>query len=173
MMDCFALIISRLITKSKKPHTMEAKLILPAIEETLKPVIYHPNPGSVIKAISLINDSVQKKIDEMSEDVEKILCMKLQTKNFNLQLDESTLPGNELLILSYVRFVDEGKVVAELLFAKELTTDTKGETIFIMVDLLFKQKNSFAKFDCMCNRWGSCFNWTSQGISCLFEKGSS
>ena len=94
----------------------------------------------------------------MSEDIEKILCVKLQTKSFRLQLDESTLPGNESLLLSYILFIDEGKVVKELLFAKKLTTDTKGETICYMVDQFFKQKNSFAKFDCICNRLGSCFN---------------
>ena len=46
-----------------------------------------------------------------------------ETSNQNLQLDESTFPGNESLLLSYVRFVDEGKVVEELIFAKEVTTD--------------------------------------------------
>ena len=84
--------------------------------------------------------------------------MKLQTKSFSLQLNGSKLPGNKSLLLSYVRFIDEGKVVEESLFAKELTTDTKGETIFNMVDQFFKQKNYFAKFDCMCNRRGSCFS---------------
>ena len=112
------------------------------------------------------------RIDEMSKDIEKTLCMKLQTKSFSLQLDKSTLPLNESL-LSYIHFIDEEKVVEELLFAKELTTEPKGETIFDMVDQFFKQKNSFAKFDCMCNRQGSCFKWTSQGVSYLFEKGSS
>ena len=109
----------------------------------------------------------------MSKDIEKTLCMKVQTKSFGLQLDESTLPGNESLLLSYVHFIDERKAVEELLFVKELTTDTKGETIFNMLDQIFKQKNSFAKFNCMYNRQGSCFNWTSQVISCLFEKGNS
>ena len=45
----------------------------------------------------------------------------------------------------YVRFIDEGKVVEELLFAKKLTTDTKGETIFNLVDQLFKQKKFLCK----------------------------
>ena len=40
--------ISRLIAKSGKPHTIKEKLILPAIEETLKTVVHHPNPRSAI-----------------------------------------------------------------------------------------------------------------------------
>ena len=63
--------IPRLIAKSGKPHTTEEKLILPVIEEILKTVVHHPNPRSVIKAISLSNDFVQKRIDEMSENIEK------------------------------------------------------------------------------------------------------
>ena len=33
-------------------------------------------------------------------------------------MNESTLPGNKSVLLSYVRFIDEGKVVKELLFVK-------------------------------------------------------
>ena len=108
----------------------------------------------------------------MSENIEKTLCMKLQTKSFSLQLDESTLLEMNRFFYPYVRFIDEGKVVEELLFAKELTMILKVKPFLIWLISFSSKKNSFAKFDCMCNRPGSCFNWTSQGISCLFEKGS-
>ncbi|KFD61534.1 hypothetical protein M514_26283 [Trichuris suis] len=40
-------------------------------------------------------------------------------------LDESTLPGNEVVLLAYMRFIKQERLVQELLFAKELLTDTK------------------------------------------------
>lgn len=120
--------LSLLIAKTGTPHTFGEKLILPAIKMALTRLL--PKPTDIIKKIPLSNDSVQRRIDEMAADVEFSLCDYLKTCRFSIQLDESTLPNNEALLLAYVRFVKDGKVCQELLFAKCLETDTKGETIF-------------------------------------------
>ena len=46
-------------------------------------------------------------IDEMAQCVENSLCDYFKTSEFSLQLDESTLPGNEALLLAYVKCVKE------------------------------------------------------------------
>ncbi|GFT84283.1 SCAN domain-containing protein 3 [Trichonephila clavipes] len=51
------------------------------------------------------NNTAQRRIDEMSEDIESFLCDYLQTTRFSLQLDESTLPENDSLLLACVRFI--------------------------------------------------------------------
>ncbi|GFS97807.1 protein ZBED8 [Trichonephila clavipes] len=118
-----------LIAKSGKSHIIGEELILPAIEEVLKTVI--PKSASdVIRRIPLSNNTVQRRIDEMSQDVESFLCDYLQTMHFSLQLDKSTLPGNESLLLAYVHFIMDQEHHEEMLFARTLTTDTKGESIF-------------------------------------------
>ncbi|GBP47540.1 hypothetical protein EVAR_40096_1 [Eumeta japonica] len=61
----------------------------------------------------------------MSSDVESFLCDYLRTTHFSIQLDESTLPGNEALLLAYVRFVMGEEIHEELLFTKTLKTVTK------------------------------------------------
>ncbi|GBP51759.1 Protein FAM200B [Eumeta japonica] len=100
--------ISLVIEKSGKPHTIEEKLILPAVEEILKTVL-HKSPFDVLQRIPLSNNTVQRRIDEMSSDIESVLCNHLQKTHFSVQLDETTLPGNEALLLSYVRFIMEEK----------------------------------------------------------------
>uniref|UniRef100_A0A5S6QBN6 DUF4371 domain-containing protein n=1 Tax=Trichuris muris TaxID=70415 RepID=A0A5S6QBN6_TRIMR len=70
--------------------------------------------------IPLSNDTVQRRIDEMANDVEVTLCDFLKATQFSLQLDESTLPGNEALLLAYVRFIKAEKLEQEMLFAREL-----------------------------------------------------
>ncbi|XP_056647438.1 zinc finger BED domain-containing protein 5-like [Diorhabda sublineata] len=90
--------ISLLIAKSGKPHTIGEQLILPAVEEVIKTVLHKP-AFDIIKKIPLSNNSVQRRIDEMSDDIENFLCKYLQTTHFSIQLDESTLPGNEALLL--------------------------------------------------------------------------
>ncbi len=133
--------ISKMIARSGKPHTIGEQLILPAVEEVLRTVVHHASSSTIIKAIPLSNNSVQRRVDEMASDIEEILCDTLKIQQFGLQLDESTLPGNEALLLGYVRFIEDENVVQELLFAEELQTDTRGESIFTVVEQFFKEKN--------------------------------
>ncbi|KFD48236.1 hypothetical protein M514_15905, partial [Trichuris suis] len=121
--------ISLLIAKSGKAHTIGEELLIPVISEVLNTVLHTP-AADVIKKVSLSNDTVQRRIDDMAADVEQTLCEFLKTTQFSLQLDESILPGNEALLLAYVRFIKAEQMVQEMLFAKELITDTRGESIF-------------------------------------------
>lgn len=131
--------ISLLIAKSGKPHVIGVELILPAVSEVLRTVL-HRSASDIIKKIPLSNNTVQRRIDEMAQDVEVSLCDFLKTTQFSLQLDESTLTGNESLLLVYVRFIKEEKICQDLLFAKKLITDTKGESIFQVLEEFFKEK---------------------------------
>lgn len=131
--------ISLLIAKSGKPHTIGEELILPAVSEVLRTVLHKP-ASDIIKKIPLSNNTVQRRIDEMSEDVERSLTDYLKTSEFSLQLDESTLPNNESLLLAYVRFIKSEKICQELLFVRTLETDTKGKSIFDVLEHYFTDK---------------------------------
>ena len=76
----------------------------------------------------------------MAQDVEEKLCSILQKTEFILQLDESTLPNNESLPFTYVRFVHDGKLCQEMLFARTLQTDTKGATVFKTLEEFLKEQ---------------------------------
>ena len=88
-----------LIAKSGKPHTIGEKLILPAIQEAATTVM-HSDGRSLIQSIPLSNDTVARRINLMASDVEKTLYSILKTTEFSLQIGESTLPGNEALLLA-------------------------------------------------------------------------
>ena len=89
--------ISLLIAKAGKPHTIGEELILPAVKEVIRTVL-HKSPEQVIKSIPLSDNSVQRRVDKMAENVEETLSKMLMTT-------ESTLPGNESLLLEYLRFI--------------------------------------------------------------------
>ena len=108
--------ISLLIAQSGKPHTIGKTLILPAVSEVLRTVLHKP-PEQVIKSIPLSNNTVQRRVDEMSDNIEEQLCMILKTTEFRLQLDQSTLPDKKSLLLTYVRFVKDENLMEEFLFA--------------------------------------------------------
>ena len=61
--------ISLLIAKAGKPHTIGEELILPALKEVIKTVL-HKSPERVIKSIPLSDNSVQRSVDKMAENVE-------------------------------------------------------------------------------------------------------
>ena len=77
----------------------------------------------------------------MALNVEQQLCVVLQTTEFALQLDESTLRGNEALLMTYVRYIRDGVSKEEMLFSKPLETDTRGESIFAVVKQFCEQKS--------------------------------
>uniref|UniRef100_A0A5S6Q618 DUF4371 domain-containing protein n=1 Tax=Trichuris muris TaxID=70415 RepID=A0A5S6Q618_TRIMR len=110
-----------LIAKAGYAHTVGEDLLIPV-------------------KIPLSNNTVQRRIDETANNVEDALCSSLRTTQFSLQIDESCLPGNEALLLAYVRFIKDEKLVQELLFAKELVTDTKGASIFALLKAYFAEK---------------------------------
>ena len=132
--------ISLLIAQSGKPHTIGETLILPAVSEVLRKVLHKPGPEQVIKSIPLSNNTVQRRVDEMSDNIEEQLCMILKTTEFSLQLDESTLPAKKSLLLTYVRFVKDENLMEEFLSAKELETHTTGESVFQLVVGFFIEK---------------------------------
>ncbi|KAK2703877.1 hypothetical protein QYM36_017803, partial [Artemia franciscana] len=61
--------ISLLITKSGEPHTIGEQLILPPIEDVLKTVLCK-SLFDILKRISLSNNTVQRRFDEISPDIE-------------------------------------------------------------------------------------------------------
>ena len=132
--------ISLLIAKAGKPHTIGEELILPIIKEVIK-IVLHKSPDQVIKLIPLSDNSVQRRSDKMTENVEATFNKMLMTTEFSLQLDESTLPGNESLLLAYVRFIKGASLCQELLFARLLKTNIKGESVYRAVDYYFQKKS--------------------------------
>ena len=80
-------IISLLIAQSGKPHTIGETQILPAVGKVLRTVL-HKLPEQVIKSILLSNNTVQRRVDEISDNMEEELCMILKTTEFSLQLGE-------------------------------------------------------------------------------------
>ena len=60
------------------------------------------NPVDIISNISLSNNSVSRRIDEMADKITGTLFAELKSTKFALQVDESTLRGSEALLLGYV-----------------------------------------------------------------------
>nr|XP_039259582.1 SCAN domain-containing protein 3-like [Styela clava] len=131
--------ISKLIAKTAKPHTIGEDLVLPAAKEIIETVMKQ-NSSSVLRAVPLSNNTVQRRIDEMSSDVLKQLVEILSVTKHSLQIDESTLSNNESLLLGYVRFIHNLQAQEEMLFAIDLPADTRAMTVFTAVERFYNDK---------------------------------
>lgn len=120
--------ISLLIAKAGKNHTIGENLIKPSISAFLKTVLEKDDKD--VEAMPLSNNTVSKRIDEMSNDIEMELIEKLKTREFSVQLDETTLTDSKAVLMSYVRYIDKGEFVEEMLFCKLLKSTTTSKDIY-------------------------------------------
>ncbi|GFT80817.1 zinc finger BED domain-containing protein 5 [Trichonephila clavipes] len=94
------------------PHTIAEELILPAAIEIVE-TMFGDNFAKELQSIPLSNDTVSRRIDDISEDVEQQLFGKLRDKLFSIQLDEATDSNKDAHFIAYVRFWDEGLSTTE------------------------------------------------------------
>ncbi|XP_065671987.1 protein FAM200B-like [Hydra vulgaris] len=120
--------ISLLIAKSGKKHTTGEQLIKPSISTFVKTVFGKDDRDS--KIIPLCNNTVSRRIDELSEDVGLQLIEKLKTRLFSVQMDESTLRDSEAVLLTYVRYIDNNDFAEEMLFCKSLKSSITAKDIY-------------------------------------------
>ena len=108
-----------------------------------------------ISKIPLSDDTVRRRILEISSDIEKnVSGNKLQCSGFALQVDESTDITNKAQLIAFVHFINENEIANQFLFCKELSVTKKGENIFnILNDYLDKWQLS----------WKSCVGICTDG----------
>ncbi|XP_015931074.1 SCAN domain-containing protein 3-like [Parasteatoda tepidariorum] len=114
--------ISLLIAQTGKPHTIGETLILPEITEVIT-TVFHKPAADIIRKMPLSHSSVQRRIDEIAENIEKSLCKHLKTSKFSIQLNESTLP-----------------TMKHCCCLTNLETDTEGETVFKTLEKFCDEK---------------------------------
>lgn len=122
------------IAKDGKPHTIGETLLLPAAVDMVQAVLGE-KASKEIKKIPLSNNTVKRRIVDMSDNIEEQLALKLQECTyFALQVDESTDVTNMAQLLVFVRFDYHEEVIEEFLFCKPLESNTTAELIFKVID---------------------------------------
>ena len=81
--------LAELIANQKKPHTTAKTLILPACKK-IAGVMLGPDATNELSKVPSSDNTIKRRIDDMSKDIEQHLTEKLQASGrFSLQIDES------------------------------------------------------------------------------------
>ncbi|XP_025192681.1 zinc finger BED domain-containing protein 5-like [Melanaphis sacchari] len=89
--------VAQLVAKSGKAHTIAEELILPAAIVLCKTML-GKSAAKLISSVPLSNNTIQRRITDMSANIEETLFTRLSTSDkFALQLDESTDIANHVI----------------------------------------------------------------------------
>ena len=132
--------VAELVVKSKKPHCMAESLILPACKVIVKEML-GPDAVRGVTKISLSDNTISRRIDDMSVYIETIVLEKIRMgKHFSLQFNEYTDVSKNVQLLTNVCFVDGDIIRENFLFCKTLVKTT-GEEIFCITTEYLENKN--------------------------------
>ena len=127
--------VSLHIARLKKPHTDEETLIKPSMLACAKHVL-GSEAAEKLKKIPLSNDTVKRRIREISENLEDQLVGHIKDIPISIHLDESTFGADSTLIVC-IRFIENECIKEELLFVDYFECRCTGQDIFKMVRSYF------------------------------------
>lgn len=104
--------------------------------------------GKQLLNIPLSNNTISRRIDDISEDINNQLLNSLRGKEFGIQLDEAIDSHKDAHLICYVRYVNEKHLIEDLLFCKEIKGGTSGKELFEIVDS-FISENDINWEDCV------------------------
>ena len=134
--------VSLQIARKKAAFGVGEKLIKPAAIDMVRQMC-GKEQAAKLASVPLSNDSVQRRIMDMSLDVKEQVIKKIKDSgDFSVQLDETTDVAKCAQLLTYVRISGPDNLEEHFLFCKPLETTTKGIDIFNLVDSFFMDHGS-------------------------------
>nr|XP_055067936.1 zinc finger BED domain-containing protein 5-like [Misgurnus anguillicaudatus] len=149
--------VAHRIAQCKKPHTIAEQLILPSAIDMVS-IMLDETSAAKLKAIPLSNDTVARRIRDISDDLEDQLIEKLRDTRFALQVDEATVSNKDCLFISYVRFIHSESVKEDLLFCKYVQTRATADELFKILDSYLIEHDL---------KWENCLGFCSDGAQTM------
>ena len=134
-------LVAEIIAKNSKPHMEAEKVIFPACSAIAK-TMFGPEAKEKIRQIPLSNDTIHKRICDMSTDIQDTVISSVkQSKMFTMQFDESTdISGNAQLI-AFIQFVSNGKNLTNFSVVKNLKKERLVKIFLILLVSIWKKMN--------------------------------
>ena len=98
------------VARTKSSHTIAKNSILPAAVDMYE-VVWDSQCAAKLKEIPLSNNTISRRLDDISHDFRSQLLKRLNKTDFVIQLDESTDIFSESQLLVYVRYCWSGQMI--------------------------------------------------------------
>ena len=103
--------------------------------------MFGPEAEEKIRKLPLSNDTIRRRICDMSTDIQDTVISVKQSKMFTMQVDESTDISGKAQLIAFIRFVSDGKISDQFFCCKELKERTTGQDIFDTLSSIWKKMN--------------------------------
>ena len=120
--------IAEIIAMKSKSHTLVESVILPTCKKMVKSMLGETAEKDIGK-IPLSNDTIHRRILDLSENIDANVQKKLEGSKFALIFDESTDISNSAQLLVFVRFNNDDEIINQFLRCKEMPTTTRGQDV--------------------------------------------
>lgn len=132
-------LVAMLIAKCKKNHCIGESLIKPCLLAASE-IVLGKDKANQLSKIPLSNDTVKKRIDELSQDIkDQVLDQIKKSPFFAIQCDETTDISNYSQLLIYARFMSDNMMKEEMLFCHPMESRTTSSDIFNVVTNFFEK----------------------------------
>ncbi|CAH1987463.1 unnamed protein product [Acanthoscelides obtectus] len=111
--------IAFMIAKQYKPHTIGEELIKPCVLKATQ-IILGDGAEQKVESISLSNNTVKRRIDDIAADIKSQIINKVKLSTFfAISCDESTDVVNCAQLMVYVRYIGGDIIQEEIFFLKK------------------------------------------------------
>lgn len=129
------------IARCKKPFNIGETLIKPSLMDATEEM-FGLAATTNIEAIPLSANTIGRRVTTMALDIQEQMCDQIKKSGFfALQFDESTDVSNEAILMGFVRYVHESKIVEEMFCFCSMPNRTTGEQLFRAIDEKFVEYN--------------------------------
>lgn len=122
-------LVAEFIAQKRESYTLCEDLIMPACKIIVGKVLGE-DAVREIENISLSNTVVSQRIRDMSRDAEEVLCEKLKSSHFSINVHTSTDSANKCHVITFVRYVSDGEIQENFLCYKELPATNQLKDLF-------------------------------------------
>uniref|UniRef100_A0A0L8G0L3 DUF4371 domain-containing protein n=1 Tax=Octopus bimaculoides TaxID=37653 RepID=A0A0L8G0L3_OCTBM len=118
------------VARAKKAHNIAEELVLPC---AMCEAILDGKCAAKLKAVPLSDNTIARRIEDMSKDIKSQLSDRVKISFFALQLDESTDITSESQLMVYVQYCSS-EMLEDFLFCYPMPTRTTLEEVFKVLD---------------------------------------